>query len=640
MTIKKSITILVVVALMLALTIFVVVSNKKTVTYKTVSIVKGDIIQTVSETGVVKSNKNLSLGFLNNGQIEKINVRIGSKVKQGQILAELDYSSLQINKQEAQANLDVARENLNKLISGTTDEEVAIARANLSQAKSSYQSAENELEKITESVNESIAQARKKLNDLESSTSHDVTATEQAIKVAENNLANTKTTYQNTIDNYIDVAMITIEDKLAVANTALDIFDRTINDSDGKDLISVKDMSYLSTVISLYDSAIIMLNEANNNLDIAKINQSNGNVGKAVKSTASTLNSVFSALKACFSALENSVTSSRFTQANLDALKSGISAQQTLASLAISAVQTAGQNLDNAIISYDVNVSNTEEALVQARVTHNDSINTAENNLSSAIVNGDKQIVTAQSKVNLSLESWKVYQAQLTKILAPANKHDVSLANARIRQASASLSSVENQIENSVIKSPINGTVTDILYEIGEKVGSGQGIITMLGNSAFQIEVLISEADIAKVSINDIARITLDAFGEDKKFQSKITFIEPAETIIQAVIYYKLDISFVENGDGTTVYSQYYQRIKSGMTANVDITTEEKMNVLLIPNRAIIDRNGDGKFIRILIGGEAVERKVSIGLRGDDGLVELLSGAKEGEKIIISTSEK
>ena len=52
----------------------------------------------------------------------------------------------------------------------------------------------------------------------------------------------------------------------------------------------------------------------------------------------------------------------------------------------------------------------------------------------------------------------------------------------------------------------------------------------MLGENNFEIEVLVSEADIAKVEKDDEVIITLDAFGDETEFTGIVYFIEPAET--------------------------------------------------------------------------------------------------------------
>jgi multidrug efflux pump subunit AcrA (membrane-fusion protein) len=80
------------------------------------------------------------------------------------------------------------------------------------------------------------------------------------------------------------------------------------------------------------------------------------------------------------------------------------------------------------------------------------------------------------------------------------------------------------------------------------------------------------------------------------------------------------------------------------MTANISITTEEKQDALVIPGRAVIEKeNGQGgirKYVRVLkADGDMEEKRVEIGLRGDGGMVEVLSGVEEGEEVITYVKE-
>ena len=77
------------------------------------------------------------------------------------------------------------------------------------------------------------------------------------------------------------------------------------------------------------------------------------------------------------------------------------------------------------------------------------------------------------------------------------------------------------------------------------------------------------------------------------------------------------------------------------MSDTLDVKTfaTEQDNVLIAPSRAIIQKNGDGKYIRILVGRKLVEVPVTVGLRGDGGMVEILSGAKEGDEVITFIKE-
>lgn len=630
MSIKKSFMILGVIAVFLATGLYYLSTRNKESIYTTAVVERGSIIQTVSETGTVKSSSEMDLSFPNSGKLAKKYFKIGDQVKVGDVLVELDYSNLETQKKEAEANYDVAKQKLNKLLAGPTNSEIAVKQAMVDQARISFDAANNEYAKVVDSVNENISQAEKALSDLQSHTDSDITTYEQAVSSAETSLANTKSTYQKSIDNYKETALATIDAKNAVANTALDVIDRTINDEDADNLISARSPQYLADTKEAYESAKNLGTTADNIFQLAEVNSSEDNVKLAINDSIEFLNKTFEALQSCFSALENTVTSSSFSQTDLDTFKSNISTQKTNVSTAISAVQTVKQNLNDAILAYTNNVNAFTDNLTSAQAAYNDAIKAAKNALSTAKINGNQQTTAAESVVNKAKESWNLAIAQLDDLLSPANKYDVALAEAQVRQAQASLEHVNQQIEDSIIKSSIDGTVTKMEYEIGEQVPAGKTIVSVLGEKNFEIEVLISEADIAKMSVEDKAEVTLDSFGDDVKFYGQVTFIEPAETEIQDVVYYKVTVSF--NPENRSV--------KSGMTANITITTAEKSDVLIIPSRAIIDKNLEGKIVRVLVNDKIQERSVALGLQGDEGMTEVLSGVSEGEKVVTYINEK
>jgi len=632
--VKKRIIIIVILLALIGLAAtYYVSANKKNITYTTTKVQRGNIIQTVSETGTIKADNEVNLSFANSGKINSINVKVGDKISSGQVLAELDYAALNIKKQEAAAGLAVVQGNLSKLISGATTQDIAIAQANVSQAQKNYNAAISSLDKIKKTVNENISQAQRALNDLQSSASTDVTPAEQAIMTAQINLTNTKAIYQKDIDNSIKNALVVLSDKINVVNNSLDVLNRTINDEDGKDLISVKNTTFITQTRLEYNNAINYLNIAKASLAKASPDKSNGNVQGAVDDVWNLVNEANKALKSCYSALENSIISASFSQSDLDTLKASINKEQGLISAAVSVVQQTMQDLDSVILNYNTKVSSADDALGQAKTNYNDAVSKAKNALTTAKVSGDQQINAAQSSVDSAREGQAVVQAQLAKVLAPANSYDVALLQSQIKQAEANLNAVVKQIDDNKIKSPIDAVVTRIDYKVGEQATPGKTAIAILGENNFKIEVLISEADISKIKINQNVAITLDSYGENVKFNGVINFIEPAETVIQEVIYYKIVILFTDKNISYT--------IKSGMTANVVITAENKENILIIPNRAIIDKENGGKFVRILLDNQQVaEKDLTLGIRGDDGVVEVLSGVNEGENVITKIEEK
>jgi len=567
---------------------YFILNKKPKIQYTTARVERGKLIQTVSETGMVKANKEMDLNFTMNGKILNVFANIGDKVKKDQILAQLDSSDLLLKEKEAIANLQVAQANLAKLLAGATAGELAVSQASADQAQTSYVSALNESEKINNTVNENIAQAEKSLSDLYLTSGETITSYQQAVK------------------NYKSIALTTIESKIPVAANALDNINTILSDTDAKYFLGAGDVSLIDMTKNDYFLA-------NTALTKARASQAGSDINLTLADTSDALNKTFTALKDCYNLLEASIVGSSFTQTKLDTYKTTISTQQTNISSGVTSVQTSQNNLNDSINNL------------------NNAILAAKNALATAQVTGAQQIASAQAKVDTYYKAWLVAEAQLNQLKAGARSQDISLAQAQVSQAQASLGLVRNQINNNILKAPLDGTITKKNYESGEQFSSAKPVFSLLGINNFEIEVDVSEADITKVALNDQVEITLDAFGEDIKFTGLVSFIEPAETIIQDVIYYKVKINF----DGQD------KDVKSGMTANAIITTADKDNILIVPSRAIIEKNGSGKFARTLVSEEVREIPVTIGLRGDNGLVEILSGLNEGDQVVtyIQTSK-
>jgi len=140
----------------------------------------------------------------------------------------------------------------------------------------------------------------------------------------------------------------------------------------------------------------------------------------------------------------------------------------------------------------------------------------------------------------------------------------------------------------------------------------------------FEIQTYVSEADIAKIKVGQPAIISLDAYGNQTKFDATVTAVDPAETIANGFPTYKTTLQFVKEDE----------RIKSGMTANVGISTATKLNVVIIPVSAIISKNND-KFVLVDTGQPSPDqRKIETGLVGDNGQVEVISGLGQGDRVV------
>ncbi len=610
----------------------------------TETIKAGKLVQTVSETGSVKSPKEIEIHFLTSGRLASIEVKEGQTATSGQILARLDTSSLAIKKTQAQAALAQAQASWQKLKDGPTAAEIAVAQAKANQARANLDAARQELVKTQAQAQESVAQAQKTLADLNDDQIN--TTYEQAIELAKTSLKTTKQTYQNLIDNKKSAGLITAQDKISVGYVALDAV-KTILDNDTDAFLnafSAKDKTFINLTNNAYKQAQEQYQAAQTSLSQAQADHSQANIEQALSQTINFLDQTAKTLDYCFKALKNSIISFDFTQTDLDAYKTSIQTQITNVNTALSLTQTALDNLQDAILNYQTNVANAQETLDKARIAYEQAKLTAENSLKTAQLSAAKQITSAQGQVDLAAKAFQSAQASLNKLLAPANKNDLAVARHKIEQAQANLASIEKQIADSAVTAPIDGLITKINFEVGEYITPANTVMTMLADHLLEVEVDISEADISKVKLGDWTEITFDAFPAEQKAYGSVYFIDPAQTIIQDVVYYQTKIHFyppdkllaLKKVSSSTAenYARLLKQIKPGMTANVVITTAQKDKALIAPERAIVEANDGQKMIRLLKQGQLIKQPVKVGLRGDDGLVEILAGAKAGDQAV------
>ncbi|PIP26846.1 MAG: hypothetical protein CO140_03655 [Candidatus Moranbacteria bacterium CG_4_9_14_3_um_filter_40_7] len=202
---------------------------------------------------------------------------------------------------------------------------------------------------------------------------------------------------------------------------------------------------------------------------------------------------------------------------------------------------------------------------------------------------------------------------------------------ALVKKAEALNRAAKIKIGETYIYAPIAGTIIKRNADLGEIAIFNSTILTV-AEGEMEIEANVPESDIIKVSLDQKADISFDAYPADVKFEAGITEIEPAATVIQDVVYYKIKLK-LDNVD---------ERIKAGMSCDVDVKTAERKNAVAIPLR-VVKTEGNKKYVETLKDEKnSITEKayVQTGLEGDDGIVEIISGLSGGEKVITLMSSK
>ncbi len=637
--------------ILIAVLIFIVIgmifysrSKSKTDAYLTAKVERGDLAQIVSATGTITPPSEINLAAQIAGKIKEMDVAIGDKVIKDQVLAKLDGNDLEIKVQEAEANLSAARADYSKLLAGSKNEDIAVSAANVTKAETEYNNYLKTLDDTKKQSAQDVKAAQDNLENIKARVERDIEVAEEtlasakiALSDSKKSLENTKYTKEQAIISAKEDALTDIDTKMFIASASLGAVNDIISNSNITHLLSVRDISYLSVTKNYYSSALLKIKDARNYLDVAKESDNTDDIKVALDYANSALNETFNAVLNCYNVLINTISGTNLTSTALDTYKTSIKTEQISTSAALAIIQSDKQSLDNAFLDYDSSINtaettvNTKESALNsaeinlslAKTNKDIQIKDAENNLSSVIILSDKKINDAQSSLNSYENQWELMERQLDLKKSSPVSSEISLYGARVKQAKASLAAAQENFDKTILKAPIEGVITKKAYEIGEQAASNMAIYSMMVSDNYEVEVQIPESDIIKLKIGQEVMVTLDAYSDDIKFTGRIMFIEPAETIIQDVVYYKVKIELDKN--------EY--EVKSGMTANVDIKTAERKNVLMVPQKAIVS-NGEKK-VKKIVNGNIEEVVVATGLKGEDGMVEILSGLKEGDDVVI-----
>lgn len=196
---------------------------------------------------------------------------------------------------------------------------------------------------------------------------------------------------------------------------------------------------------------------------------------------------------------------------------------------------------------------------------------------------------------------------------------------AAVKQAESVVDEISRQFQYAILTSPMSGKVAEKNISIGEIAQAGSPVITIIREDEMRIEAKIPEVDIAGVRVGQKASVKFDAYPENQRFESTITEIDPTPVTVQNVVYYVVKMQ-VENPDAGLRY---------GMNCTIYDQTNRKDNALIIP-RGVIEKEGNKQFVTILTDAEkktVEKREVQTGLEGDDGMVEVVSGLKEGDQM-------
>jgi len=234
----------------------------------------------------------------------------------------------------------------------------------------------------------------------------------------------------------------------------------------------------------------------------------------------------------------------------------------------------------------------------------------------------------AQKAYELAQNKQNVARAQL--IVAKAK---VVQAAAQVAQSRANSKQLEEQLGYTTIVSPMDGILLSRNIEIGDAIssilvlGSNASLVMTVGDtSEVYVKGKVDEADIGKVYLGQPARIKVESF-KDKTFTGRVTKISPMGVEKDNVTTFEVRVS-INNPGG---------ELKAAMTANAEIILDEKKNVLMVPEGAMIYDKDKKAFVEVPdpSAKDGKKRKpVEVGI-SNGAKTEILGGLKEGDKVVL-----
>jgi RND family efflux transporter MFP subunit len=255
------------------------------------------------------------------------------------------------------------------------------------------------------------------------------------------------------------------------------------------------------------------------------------------------------------------------------------------------------------------------------------------------------EVLAANAKIAWTLQRKREAERQIAVVQAQTAAAHAAVASAEAHQrtAAARVKVLESQRDESFIRSPFDGMVTEKAAEVGEivapiSIGGSMArgsIVTIADWASLQAEVDVAEAQLRRVKAGQRAAITVDAIP-GKTFPGKVRRILPRADRSKATV--KVRVDFLAR-DEKAVLPEMGVRVRFlPDDAPPGVETGAVPDKIVIPKAAVQSASG-GNFVWVVTEGVANRRPVHVGANSGDR-VEITDGVNAGDKVVVRGAEK
>ena len=297
--------------------------------------------------------------------------------------------------------------------------------------------------------------------------------------------------------------------------------------------------------------------------------------------------------------------------------KAAVDSARTAATVARRAMETADARLRQ------VRAGTRSEVLAQAKA----DLAAADATLAGAKASGDAQRNTLRATPrpeDIRVAEGRRAEAIAARTVAHERLADaqaaVDVALARLREAERAVDVAERRVDDSVVKAPFAGTITEVVTEAGGLAGMNAPLVRLVRTSKPEIRIDLDEIHLGKVQVGQEAVVSSDAFP-GKEFNARIRQVGAKVDTDRGTVEVRL----------TPVSSPDW--LRPGQTLSVNIVVDSGTNRLVVPLTAVQTVGGESAVF-VVEGGKVVRKDVKIGAPGPDGF-PISEGLKPDDSVIV-----
>ncbi|EGY80736.1 HlyD family efflux transporter periplasmic adaptor subunit [Peptoniphilus indolicus] len=580
---------------------------------ETTEIRKKDFSNMIKESGKVKSEDSVDIFAEKNLPVESVEVKVGDEVIAGQIIAKLDDSSLkqQIKAKEAliasnnrTSGIQVksAKDKLNEALKGKNDgtnSQVVSANANVLQTYDQWQLAEKTYDDYLRSLNMGYNEAlvAKKGNDT----------------TLQNNLNSQNLTYEQTKQKLTESVSLAENARRGYSELTVQL-DRLKSE----------------------DEAITRdINELNIKLGNVKARGEGGSSGDEINGKKNT--QMFEEtlkIQEEINRETRKINEKTIESQQIKAKIAEVEAERSKFKSQIDSNEETRLSLEKELAQQEQNLANTKNTLNTqigqdqlSKRSREDVLNTYRKNAA------DAKNVYENAKKNLTV----ALAAQEAEIRSLESGLEQAKASGDNGVNSVDLKNLYEELEKTVIKAPISGTITKVDMVKGQAPTASLAQIQTVKRTI--IESQIKEYDYPKIKVGMEVEVTADALGKNEVFKGRVESISPTPKAAESnqgqtqsqEVAYKSKISIDDP----------QLKLKPGMSVRTKYILESKKDVIIVPTSAIYKKN-DKSFMLVVDDKDVTEiREIEVKVvTGNDVESVITSKDLKGKMRVINSADK